>query len=280
MKTLVFSMQTLLATGFVLATGLVACTTPRNAPTKLVQDEYSLKSDRSKLDRIRKDIPKDVKEENDELAYVLGLFQQDREPPYRIREKWQREVERRRTRLNREMTALRDTYNREEKKKRDEQTRLQREKREQFSAKKPTAEMRRSFYEEQESQRQDYRSVERENRDDFERDVREKRKDFEDYIRTRQTEFDQQFREYSRRFDEIQRQKREAYSTRPVPSYPAAPAGLPLANPSTVSGNTSGLGQGASTAKDPNAKSVADELKEFDRIPQQGKKVLGTSDAE
>lgn len=270
-----FATQTLQLTGLFLVAGLVACTTPRSAPTKLVQDEYSLKSDRSQMDKLRKDIPLDVKSENDELAYVLTLFQQDREPPYRIREKWQREIDRRRSRLNREMTTLRDQYNRDEKKKRDETTRLQKEKREKFSAKKPSPDERRTFYEEQESARQEYRSLEREKRDDFERDVREKRRDFEDYIRTRQSDFDHQYREYSRRFDEIQRQKREAYSQRPVPSYPPPPSNSPNATerPTPATGQS-----GSATAKDPNAKSVAEELKEFDRIPQQGKKTLGTDE--
>ncbi len=246
--------------------GLVACsTTPRSGSRSqalgsrpegvapLDRDEYSLKSDRSKLDDLRKEVPLVTKEENDELAGVLTLFQEDREPPYRVREKWQRAIEKRRTHVNRRLTRIRDEFNRVEKREREAFHKSQREARDQFSSKKPSPEERRQFFQEQEVARQDFRNQEREKRDDFERDVREKRRDFEDYVRSHQSDFDHHYRNYAKRFDEIQRAKREAAQQRSTP--PAVETKVPKNNKS----------------------SVADELKEFEQIPKSGAKTLSTS---
>ena len=58
---------------------LLACTSSEKKaveapPATAIESEVSLNEDRTKLDKLRKEVPEDVKRDNDELAGLLALF--------------------------------------------------------------------------------------------------------------------------------------------------------------------------------------------------------------
>ena len=63
----------------ILLSGLLAgcATSSKNesdTDQPLVQSEYKLKQDREAFEELRKEVPSNVKEENDELAFLEQLF--------------------------------------------------------------------------------------------------------------------------------------------------------------------------------------------------------------
>jgi len=59
---------------------LAACSTSKEKHPSS-DSEYRLKEDRSHLDELRKDVPEDVKEKNDETAYILNLMNEGKTEP-------------------------------------------------------------------------------------------------------------------------------------------------------------------------------------------------------
>ena len=92
------------AHGLVLIT-LVGCATSKQSSrpgeaSRQVKDalsgEISLKSDRAALEELRKDIPEQKKQSNDELALVLELFGTVKLPPSEVQGKYQIAMQKRR----------------------------------------------------------------------------------------------------------------------------------------------------------------------------------------
>lgn len=234
--------------------------TPSVAKAK--PDEYSLKSDREKLKELRKEVRPETQEQNDELAFILDMFQASKEQPYSVREKWNREVRRRRERFDKDHRKVRDAYSKEERKKREAYLKTLQKEREKYLAEKHSSEERSEFFSEHDAKRRDYFASEREAREEFESDEREKRKDFEDYIREKQGEFDQAYREYQKKYEESQRAARQKYERKLMQQTEDAMAGS--------------RSQGATVS--PEQKRARDEMKEFDEIPKGPGKPLGPVD--
>lgn len=169
-------------------------------------DEVSLKSDRSQYDDLRKDIPDEIRRENDELAFVRSLMATGEEEPPQIRERYSKAVRDRRDKFDKAMRRRRDDYSKTEKRKRDDFLKKLKDERETYLkenvGKKTDSEKRRQFFEDQEARRQDFFSDEKDNRREFESEATEQRKNFESYLTERQNKFNQEIRDYSTSFAE------------------------------------------------------------------------------
>jgi hypothetical protein len=172
-------------------------------------DELSLKADRESLAEMRKDIPKEKQQSNDELALHLNLMKEGREPS-EVRSKFYKIITKRRDDHRHKVTKLRDTYRKEETKRRDEYLKASKQKREEFMKSKRDSADRKEFYEEQDKARREFFADERERRNNFESELNAQSKDFESYMRERQKEFDEQYRLYSKTYYEKQREKDKA----------------------------------------------------------------------
>lgn len=202
---LILNLVALALTGCQVATTRPELADEEKAEEPRVSDEYSLKADRAKFAELRKDIPVEKQNENDEQALTASLLGTGERPPSEIREKFDRLMRKKRENFRKDREKIRTTYSRDEKKRREAYLDQLKEQREEFRSSKHSADEGRKFYSEIEEKRRDFFYEEREKRSDFESDHREKQKDFEDYMREKQNEFQQELRAYTRRYDERQK---------------------------------------------------------------------------
>lgn len=168
----------------------------------LVDENYSLKADREALEALRKNIPEEVRKENDEKAFMDGLVSDLSRSPSEVRNQFSSIVNKKRSAFNKDMTKAREQFGKQQKKEREEFTKELADQRKSFAKKKVTSDERKEFYDELESKRKDFYENQKEKRDSFEADMRDKRKNFDDYIRSKTDEFNQLHRDYSKRFEE------------------------------------------------------------------------------
>lgn len=188
---------------------------PYQRPGETAQAEakaLSLSEERSHLSELRKDIPAEVKKENDDLSFLLNLFTDEKRSTQSIREEFSQAIRKRRELMDRTLKKERELFNRDEKKRRDEFLLSQTQARADFKEKKSTREESREFFKELEQKRADFFSAEREKRNDYESDVRQRRKDFEDFVREKQNWFNQEMRVFTQK--QTDRKKAEATSSR------------------------------------------------------------------
>ena len=194
----------------------------RSDSAPLVDDKYSLKADREKMQAYRSDVPAEKQRENDEIALVLQLFQEVKKSPQDIREKFDTSVRKKRELFNRDMDRERENFTKQERKVRENFLKDQKDSRDAFLKSKPSKDEREEFFKTQDEKRKDYFSDEHEKRNDYESDVRERRKNFEDYIREKQNDFNQEYRSYSRRYDEWKKEKEKERENRPPSAAPGS----------------------------------------------------------
>ena len=183
-----------------------AAKTAAEASSAQIPDEVSLKEDRAELDELRKDIPEDVKRENDEIAFILKNMATMEEEPSKVRDRFQTALRKRREKMDKTLRKERETFTSNERSKRDEFLTKLKEEREDFSSKKPDAKERKKFFDKQESDRKEYFSEQSDKRKDFESNITERRKTFEDYVREQSNKFNQEHRAYSQAFNERRRE--------------------------------------------------------------------------
>ena len=171
-------------------------------------EEVSLKEDRSHLEELRKEIPAEVKRDNDEIALFLNLMAQETSSPEKIRDKWYKLTRDRRSKFDKQMNKLREAYNKKERVDREAFQKDQKQTRENFVSRgKHKREEQKEFYDEQDGKRREYFAEERDRRRDFESDMQEKRKDYEDYMREKNNRFNDEYRAYSKEFYEREKAK-------------------------------------------------------------------------
>lgn len=168
----------------------------------LIDESYSLKADRDALEALRKNIPAEVKRENDEKAFMDGLVSDLSRSPSEVRNQFSSITNKKRNLFNKDMTKAREQFNKIQKKEREAITKELAEERKDFAKSKVSSEERKEFYDEQEGKRKDFYENQKEKRDEFEADMRDKRKNFDDYIRSKTDEFNQLHRDYSKRYEE------------------------------------------------------------------------------
>lgn len=176
-------------------------TPPILAPDKLTY-ETSLTEDKNKIEDLRKDIPIEKRNDNDELREILSYMGEVSEPPRKIRDKFYRITQRVRSTHRKEVQRIRANFNKDEKSYRDQfYTKLKNE-REDFLRRKVSREERKIFFDEQDARRREYAADERDRRHQFTSDLKSKEDDFNHAMREKINEFNQVHRVYSQKYDE------------------------------------------------------------------------------
>jgi hypothetical protein len=197
------------------ATGCVSSNKERpkiSEDRQIVRDELSkevsLKADRSNLDTLRKDVPEEKKQENDELAFYLQQTQDLKENPQRIRTHYSELVQKKRTLFHKKVEKLRTDFKKRTTADRDEFLKKQKEAREDFKGRRASPDKTKEFYADLDRARTDFYSQEQDRRKDFEEEISERTKDFNDYMKERYDAFDEQMRSYEKRWRDKQKEPR------------------------------------------------------------------------
>lgn len=179
-----------------------------------VPEELSLKSDRSHLDELRKDVPEDVRRDNDELATVIKDMSGTEKAiePSKIRDRFQRAVRSRRSVMDSRLRKERETFNKTERDKREAFLSELKRARDEFASGRRDKDERKRFFDEQDGKRKEFFAEQTERRKAFESSITERRKDFEDYMRERNNQFNQELRAYTQAYHE--RRKNESLKSR------------------------------------------------------------------
>lgn len=200
---------------FAIAGLLVSCGTIKTRSNQgeggqqpLVDEKYSLKSDRETLDRLRKDIPEERKVENDESALMESFFVDLKNEPSEIRDKFSNLHRKKREKFDADLKKEREQFNKNEKQMRDKFMEEAKEEREDFLSGNKSSSEKKKFFDEQEVERKAFLAEQREKRDDFEESTREKRKNFEDYNRSKNNEFNSRLRDFTKKRDEEKKRKK------------------------------------------------------------------------
>lgn len=244
-------------------------------------DEFSLKSDRAALDEARKDIPEEVKKQNDEVALIMSYIIRDaEEEPTRLRDRFSTALRKRREANDKELNRARDAYSKNEKKLRETFLAKSKSEREDFlKTRKRTADDRKEFFSDQEDRRKAFFAELQEKRKDFEMSVQDRRKALEDNNRERQNAFNQEWRAYQARYTERKKQaelkkkmdeksralQRAGKPVIPV-TQPGSVDGIPTYPPPTFGDST--VSPASSSAPAATSQQPVDPLAEFDLIPK------------
>lgn len=224
MKSLLKSVGTICL--LVVSLVLMSCRTgpkaEEDAPSAQVreelQDEISLKADRESLSELRAAIPEEKKQNNDELALLLGLMGEIKLKPSDIQGRYQNLAQKHRKKFRDRVSKLRDQYRREESKRREGFLREQKSLRDDFKHKKADREESKEFFAEQDRRRQEFFANEKDRRKDFESEIQTQSKDFDSYMNEKQKEFSEQLRLYSKRFHEAEKEKSKKTSQQSDPN--------------------------------------------------------------
>jgi hypothetical protein len=164
-----------------------------------VPDDLSLKSDRSQLDDLRKEIPEEIKRTNDELALIFEILNAKGgdEEPSAVRERFDKALRSRRDKNDKDLRRRREDFSKSEKRERDLFLEKLKAEREKFVSKKVTPDERRRFFEDQDQSRRDFFADQADKRKEFESAIQDGRKTFEDYAREKQNQFSQELRAYT-----------------------------------------------------------------------------------
>lgn len=192
----------------------------------LGSQEVSLQGDKAELEKLRKDIPQDVKRENDDLGFILKLFEDKNRKPSKIKTQFNRSFNRLRKKKQQEFKKIRKEYTKAEKKVRKKFIADEKQKRKKFLDDKPSRDAKKSFFDEERTRRKDFFADEKLKRRDFEADIRAKRKDFDDYLKDRRRDFDDRYRQFVKDQREMKQKKKRLQQQRVHQS--ATPAGAAL----------------------------------------------------
>ncbi len=205
----IFFMATVLVSAFTLLSAFSLVFGPSQAyASDLIQDEYRLKDDRKEMDEIRKNLPPELKAENDELALLLKMTGETQDkPPTKVREKFNSLASKKRQLFQKDMDRKRSDYVRNEKKQREQFQKENENFKKEFMKKKASSDQKREFFSDNEDRRRTFYQELREKRDEFETDMRDSRKNFDDYIREKTSEFNQEIRAYEKRYTDQLRKK-------------------------------------------------------------------------
>ena len=177
-----------------------------NAPVE-VSDEVSLKSDRAQFDEARKEIPDDIKKQNDEIALVMGMMTKGGgdEDPSKIRDRFSKALRDRREKHDKILWKKREDFTKNERKERDAFMHDLQKSRDEFSKRKVKSDERKEFFDKQEEARKEFFANQSDKRKEFESDATEDRKTFEDYAREKQNSFNEEIRSYTAAYYERQK---------------------------------------------------------------------------
>lgn len=208
----------LTATGGLLFVFLAACQVEtirrssvesRAENQSLVDPKYSLSKDRSEFEKLRKSIPENVRQSNDEKALMAEWFADVKLAPEKIRDQFDSLGRKKRDLFNKDLTKQREAFNKDERKKREDFLKDLEDERKNFLSRKVSKEQRAEFFNDQDEKRKTFFSEQKEKRDAFESDVREKRKDFEDYMKEKSNDFTAELKTYRVKWTEKEKAKHQ-----------------------------------------------------------------------
>lgn len=215
-----------------LVTSLVGCgliqsrSETHSAPTgqdEEVSVETTLNNDKKTLEELRKNIPPERRQENDQLKEILSLMGEVKDNPSKIRERFNRTTQRMRNSERNSVQRIRKDFNTQEKKRRDEFFKKLKNDREDFKSSKNDREARKRFYEDQDSARREFNADERDKRSQFNADLKLKSDDFSAMMREKNNEFTQELRAYTQRYNDYQKELKNKKISPIVPTGAVAP---------------------------------------------------------
>ena len=206
----------------VLFLGACASTRPDSQEAPIVEGSYRITEDRSALDEVRKSIPTEVKEENDEKALDLRLLQDSNLKIDEKKSRFDSALRKKREAFNKNMNRTRETFTKNERRKKETFLKELAADRKNFQSQRRDKEERSQFFRDQDEKRRNFFADERDLRNQFESDVRTQRKDFDDYVKSRQNSFYQEWRAL-KKSEEAAKSTKGSSSTR---SQPALPSGF------------------------------------------------------
>lgn len=175
-----------------------------------VDGAISLKEDRKHLTKLRKEIPAEVQQENDELAFMLNrLGEHVTDEPNKIRSKFDKEVRKKREKFRKKYKKVRTKYSKDERRRREDFSKAQKKARKTYLKDKHTSDERKEFFSDQADKRKDFFESEREKRKEFESDMRQKSNDFNSEMKETIRQFYQEWGIYSRKHRHNKKLKKE-----------------------------------------------------------------------
>ncbi len=176
----------------------------------LAQNEVSLKDDQKTIEELRENIPEDIKSENDQLGFILKLF----DDKTRRSDSIQREFDKYISRLRKEHDTLakqkRNQFTKNEKSSRNDFLAKSKDARLNFLKDKPVTDKRKEFFENERTERQAYFSTEKDQRKDFESNIKSEKSDFEDKIKRIRKDFDEKKKVFLREQKELEDLKKQS----------------------------------------------------------------------
>ncbi len=182
----------------VTSSGSFAASSEPKTVDESPEQELSLKKDREALDQLRQEVPEDVKRENDDLAFILKLFDDKKRQSGRIRAEFNKTYNRVRKKKQKEFRKERDLYTREEKSRRKKYLSESKKQRKAFLDGDASSEAKKEFFAEERIKRKEFFADEKDKRKDFESDLRARRKEFDHYLRDRRKDFSDRLRQFKK----------------------------------------------------------------------------------
>ena len=170
--------------------------------------DLSLEQDRKDLEKLREDIPEPIRKENDDLAFVLKLFEDKKRHPSKIQRQFDRVVRRMRKKKEGRLKKERDAFYKDQKKSRDEFTRNQKKKRKDFLDSKPEKDAKKAFFEDERTTRKAFYSEQKDQKKEFEYDQKDKRKEISEFFKDKRSEFRDLMREFRNEQKRIKDEKK------------------------------------------------------------------------
>jgi hypothetical protein len=177
----------------------LGCVLNPQKQTGQFDSEYRISQDRKSLDEIRKEIPTEKRQTNDELALILSTLGNGEKDSFKAREEWQNILRKKRNKFDDSVQKQRNDFSRIEKSNRDSFVKKLERDKEDFQKKKSDPQERSEFYQQLETQRRDYFSEEQIKRSNFEAEIRDQRSEFEDHVREKNNLFNDELRALEKR---------------------------------------------------------------------------------
>lgn len=207
MKTVL--LNSLLSILFVCTQALASSSEPKEEDVDTSSQELSLKQDRAELDELRKEVPEDIKQSNDDMAFILKLFENKARKPSKIRSQFTKVYNRTRKKKQKEFKKERNQFTKAEKKRRKAFQKQAKKKRQEFLDSDPEKDDKKEYFAEERVRQKEFYNDERDKRKEFEADLRARRKEFDDYLKDRRKDFDDRLRQFRKEQKEMKRMQRK-----------------------------------------------------------------------
>lgn len=181
----------------------------KTASAEAVSEEVSLKEDQQEIAELRKNIPEPKRLRNDELKVLLKLMGVVKDPPNKIRNKFNKIQRQRRDKFRKTTQKRRDHFRKDERRNREQFLINLKSERDEFNSRVKDRDQRKNFYNEHDQKRKEFFAEEKDKRKEFESTLRQESKDFYAEQREQLKEFNAELRVYSKKHQEMLKLKKE-----------------------------------------------------------------------